>query len=60
MKHFLNKFNRKDFKTKLFYIIFILTFIQLVINILNLIKNNFSILIIIFCTIVVVNVIKRN
>ncbi len=60
MKHFLNRFNKKDVKTKIIYIIFLLTFIQLIINIFNLIKNNFSVLIIIICTIIVINFIKKN
>ena len=60
MKRFINNLNKKDFKTKVIYIIFILTFFQLVINIFNLIKDNFSVLIIIIGIIIVVNMVKRN
>ena len=60
MKNFLNNFNKKEFKIKIFYIILGLTFIQLVINIASLIKDNFSILIIVFGVIVVVSIIKKN
>ena len=60
MKYFINNFNKKNFKTKVIYIIFILTFFQLVINIFNLIKDNFSILIIIIGIIIIINMIKRN
>ena len=60
MKYFINNFNKKNFKTKIIYIIFILTFFQLVINIFNLIKDNFSILIIIIGIIIIINMIKRN
>lgn len=60
MKRFINNFNKKDFKTKIIYIIFILTFFQLVINIFNLIKNNFSVLVIIIGIIIIINMIKRN
>ena len=60
MKRFINNFNKKDFKTKIIYIIFILTFFQLVINIFNLIKNNFIVLVIIIGIIIIINMIKRN
>ena len=60
MKHFLNNFNRKSFKTKVIYIIFLLTFIQLIVNIVNLIKNNFSVLVIIIGVIIIINMVKRN
>ena len=60
MKNFLNNFNKKDFKLKIFYIILGLTFIQLVINIVSLIKDNFSILIIVCGVIIVVGIIKKN
>ena len=60
MKNFLNNFNKKDFKLKVFYIILGLTFIQLVINIASLIKDNFSILIIVCGVIIIVGIIKKN
>ena len=60
MKRFLNNFNRRSLKYKIFYIFFGLTFIQMIINIVNLIKNNFSILVIIIGIIVIANMIKRN
>ena len=60
MRNFLNNFNKKDFKLKVFYIILGLTFIQLVINIASLIKDNFSILIIVCGVIIIVGIIKKN
>ena len=60
MKNILNNFNKKGVKTKIIYIIFLLTFIQLVLNIVNLIKDNFSVLVIIIGIIIIVNITKRN
>ena len=60
MKRFLNNFNRRSLKYKIFYVFFGLTFIQMIINIVNLIKNNFSILVIIIGILVITNMIKRN
>ena len=60
MKNILNNFNKKGVKTKIIYIIFLLTFIQLVLNIVNLIKDNFSVLVIIIGIIIITNITKRN
>ena len=60
MKNILNNFNKKGVKTKIIYIIFLLTFIQLILNIVNLIKDNFSVLVIIIGIIIITNITKRN
>lgn len=60
MKNILNNFNKKGLKTKIIYIIFLLTFIQLILNIVNLIKDNFSILVIVIGIVIIVNITKRN
>ena len=60
MKNLLNNFNKKDFKYKIIYIIFGLTLVQMILNIATLIKDNFSILIIICGIIIIVSIIKKN
>jgi len=60
LKIFLQKFKRKDIKEKIFLIIFFLVFIQSIINIFNIVKNNFFSLIIIGGIIIIINIIKRN
>ena len=60
MKNILNNFNKKGVKTKIIYVIFLLTFIQLILNIVNLIKDNFSVLVIIIGIAIIVNITKRN
>lgn len=60
MRRFLNNFNKKSLKYKIFYIFFVLTFIQVIINIVSLLKDNFTILAIVIGIIIIVNMIKRN
>ena len=60
MKKFINYFNRKNIKEKILYIFLILIFTKLIINILDLIKNNFSSIITVIGIIIIINFFKRN